>query len=85
MLSQYIKILYMDKRSLLNELKWHEGYDFDKVRIWYTSRGSENDTAFVTGSEVEELEKHFFKTKDGMIPYHRITKIEYGGKVVFEV
>ncbi len=75
----------MKNRNLLNKMKWHENYDFDKVKIWYMSRGSENDTASVTGNEVERLEKHFFRIKDGRIPYYRIIKIEYKGRVVFGV
>jgi len=75
----------MDSRNLLNKMKWHENYDFGKVKIWFTSRGSEGNASMVRGDEVIELGKYFFTTKSGIIPYHRIIKIEYGEEVVFRV
>jgi len=85
MLTQYIKILHMNSRDLLNKMKWHDDYDFDRVKIYYISRGAEGGISSVSGSNVRELERHFFVTRDGEIPYHRITKIEYGEEVVFGI
>jgi len=75
----------MNSRDLLNKMKWHDDYDFSRVRIYYTSRGSIGDILSVSGSEVRKLEKYFFVTEEGVIPYHRITKIEYGEEVVFGI
>jgi len=73
----------MDSRDVLNKMKWHENYDFGEVRIWYISRGKNENMSVVKGSEITEMGKHFFMTKSGTIPYHRIIKIEYGKEVVF--
>ena len=75
----------METRDLLNKMKWHKNYDFSKVRIWYVSRENENDTDTIFGNEILKIGKYFFKTKNRMIPYHRIKRIEYGKKIVFKV
>lgn len=74
----------MEVRNLLNKIKWHSDYDFDNIKIYYMSRGGEGGIAAVSGGEVKELGKHFFATSEGMIPYHRIKKVEYGEEVLFE-
>lgn len=71
-------------RELLNELKWHEKYDLDEAEIWYIHRGAPNDTMIISGKDILDLEKSFMKTKSAMIPYHRIFKIMYKNKLIFE-
>ncbi len=70
--------------DLLNKLKWDEKYDFSKVRIYYISRGMVDDTDFITGNDIKSLGKLFIETERGYIPYHRIIKIEYEGKKIYE-
>jgi hypothetical protein len=71
-------------RDLLNELKWHEKYDLDEAEVWYIHRGAPNDTMIISGKDILNLEKSFMKTKSAMIPYHRIFKIIYKNKLIFE-
>ena len=70
-------------RKILNMLKWKEGADLNEVEIWYIHRGAPNDTKIISGIEIENLEKSFMKTTTSMIPYHRIFKIFYKGKLMF--
>lgn len=69
--------------DLLNKLKWHDEYDFDKVKVFFISRGMPNDIDFFSGKEIENIGERFIETKKGYIPYHRIIKIEYEGKVIY--
>jgi uncharacterized protein (UPF0248 family) len=71
-------------RIILNELKWRDEYDFDKAEIWYVHRGAPNDTMIISGKDIVKLEKSFMQTNTAMIPYHRIFKIIYDEKVIFE-
>jgi len=70
--------------DLLNKLKWDKNYDFSKVKVWYISRGKIDDLSFVNGNEIKSIGK-FLEIKNGKyIPIHRIVKIEYGGKEIWE-
>ena len=71
-------------RIILNELKWRKKYDFEKAEIWYIHRGAPKDTMIISGEEILDLQKSFMKTTSAMIPYHRIFKIMYDGKTIFE-
>ena len=71
-------------RDILNELKWREKYNLEKAEIWYIHRGALNDTKIISGDVILNLERSFMKTTSSMIPYHRIFKIIYDGKVIFE-
>jgi len=70
--------------ELLNKLKWDKKYDFSKVKIYYVSRGDANNIAVLQGNEIKNLGKMFIETTKIFIPYHRIIKIEYEGKVIYE-
>ncbi len=70
-------------KNLLNKLKWHSEYDFNKVVIWYVSRGMPDGIDSVKGEDVIKMDKYYIETKKAFIPYHRIKKIEYEGKVLF--
>lgn len=39
----------------------------------------------VPGSDVVELERSFFVTKEAKIPYHRIKLIRYRDRVIFDL
>ncbi|MBC7081286.1 MAG: DUF504 domain-containing protein [Thermoplasmatales archaeon] len=69
-------------RRILNKLKWDKKYDFNKVVVWYISRGNENDIDYLKGEDIINIGGYFLETKRGMIPYHRIIKVEYEGKEI---
>jgi uncharacterized protein (UPF0248 family) len=74
----------VNPRNILNELKWKQGFNLEQAEIWYVHRGAPNDTKIIQGQDIIKLEKSFIKTKSAMIPYHRIFKIVYDDKVLFE-
>jgi len=83
-------------RSVLNELKWKPGVDFSKIEVDYIHRGTPGDVATVKGSsiiklgpwamEILSLGKDVKSPQPGrpIIPYHRILRIRYDGKTVFD-
>jgi len=71
-------------RDILNELKWRHESSLDEVKIYYVHRGAPGDYRVMSGSEIKELSRSFIKTEEAQIPYHRIFKIEYEEKIIFE-
>ena len=69
-------------RDILNKIKWTK--DLKKAEIWYIHRGAPNDTKIISGSEIVSIGKSFMGTTTASIPYHRIFKVVYDGKVIFE-
>ena len=74
----------MNIAETLNKLKWDKRYDFERVKIYYVSRGIEGNIAVITGKEIKKLGKMFIETLSSYIPYHRVLKIEYEGKILFK-
>ncbi len=70
-------------RKTLNEYKWRPDTDFSKIVVYYIDRLRPEGYATLTGDEIEDLGTMFIFTRDGMIPYHRVMKIEYDGKVIW--
>jgi uncharacterized protein (UPF0248 family) len=75
-------------KDILNELKWRDDRDLLKAEIWYVHRGAPNDTMVISGSEILDIEHSFIVIANARIParipFHRIFKIVYDGKVIFE-
>ncbi len=70
-------------KEVLNKIKWSK--DIKKAEIWYLHRGAPNDTMIIPGKDIIALYHSFMELEDGtMIPYHRILKIFYDGKLVWE-
>jgi uncharacterized protein (UPF0248 family) len=74
----------MNPRDVLNKIKWDKNYDFKLIEISYIHRGAKNDTRIITGSKVLDIQKTFIKTNSVMIPMHRVFKIKYNEKIIFE-
>jgi uncharacterized protein (UPF0248 family) len=70
-------------KQILNELKWNKKFNLNLAEIWYIHRGVPNNTKIISGKDVIKLEKSFINTISGMIPYHRVYKIIYEGKIIF--
>ena len=64
--------------------QWRKEYNLEQAEIWYIHRGAPNDTKIISGRNILKLEKSFMKTTSAMIPYHRIFKILYEGKIIFK-
>ena len=72
----------MSTRDLLNKLKWHPEYDFDKVSVVYIDRPK--GLSEVTGNEIEDVGHKFIYLYGGTaIPMHRIVEIRYDGKTLW--
>jgi uncharacterized protein (UPF0248 family) len=71
-------------REVLNKLKWTEGESLDDAIIWYIHRGAPGDNIKIDGTALRSLGRIFFGTDEASIPYHRILKIDYRGKTLFE-
>lgn len=71
-------------RDVLNELKWREEKRLEKAKIYYVHRGAPEDFRTMEGSEVQDLGRSFITCVESHIPYHRVFKIEYEGRVIFE-
>ncbi len=69
-------------RDILNEIKWTK--DLEKIKIWYIHRGALNNTKIISGIEITGIGRSFLETTTATIPYHRIIKILYGDKTVFD-
>ncbi|MBS3772649.1 MAG: DUF504 domain-containing protein [Candidatus Thermoplasmatota archaeon] len=72
-----------DIRAVLNRIIWDERCNLSRLRVSYVDRGQPGDTSVATGDDIVDVMQHFFKTADGMIPFHRIITIWYDGEVVF--
>jgi uncharacterized protein (UPF0248 family) len=71
-------------KEILNELKWHQVKDILKAEIWYIHRGAPDDTMIISGKDIINLTHSFMELAESSIPYHRIFKIVYDGKVIFQ-
>lgn len=71
-------------REILNRLKWTSGESLDEAIIWYVHRGAPGDQISINGSDITFLDRGFFETGDAVIPYHRILRIEYRGRTIFD-
>jgi len=71
-------------RDTLNELKWRQKYVFNDTKIYYIHRGAPQNTKIITGADILSIDKTFLRTVDAMIPHHRIFKIMYHQKTLFD-
>jgi len=71
-------------REILNKLKWTAGESLDEAVIWYIHRGAPGDVLRVSGNSISTLGRVFFETYDATIPYHRILRIDYRERTLFE-
>lgn len=71
-------------RYLLNKLKWGNEINFDEVEIWYIDRGAPGDKSVITGGDIEKIGRSFVHTKGKAIPFHRIIKITYRDRILFD-
>ena len=69
-------------REILNKLKWHPDYDFNKVTVVYIDKP--RGYSEVKGEEIEEIGHKFIYLTSGLaIPQHRIVEIRYGDEVIW--
>lgn len=71
-------------REVLNRLRWTEGESLEGAVVWYVHRGAPGNVKKIQGTSIITLGRGFFDTNEATIPYHRILRIDYNGKIVFE-
>ncbi len=72
-------------RDVLNRLKWKEGESIEEAVVYYVHRGAPGDSKAVSGADITKLEGFCFELDTcTCIPYHRVYKITYRDKTVFE-
>jgi uncharacterized protein (UPF0248 family) len=75
--------------QLMQQFKYDPRYDMSNVKVFFVDRGSPDDVSSVEGTNISMSDNHFFfNINNGIdvksVPYHRIYRIEYGGKCMFE-
>jgi uncharacterized protein (UPF0248 family) len=74
-------------KKLLDELRWHPKKSLKGVEITYIHRGAPGDRITIPAEHITAFEKSFFRImkdeRETMIPYHRISEVRKGGKVLW--
>lgn len=70
-------------REVLNELRWRGADRLADAILWYRDR-TRPEGRLIRGSEIVDLERRYFTTTSGRLPYYKIERIEVGGEAVFE-
>jgi len=71
-------------REVLNELRWREPVRLADAVLWYRDRARPEGYRQIHGSEIVDLERRYFTTTNGRLPYYKVERIEVRGQVVFE-
>ncbi len=71
-------------RKILNEYKWHPDRDFSLIEVHYIDRLNPKGYAILKGEDIVDMGSKFIFTKNGMIPYHRVIRILYKGRIIYE-
>lgn len=71
-------------REVLNELRWRGEDRLADAILWYLDRARPEGYRLIHGSEIVSLERRYFTTRGGRLPYYKIRRIERRGEVVFE-
>ena len=71
-------------KNVLDMILWHPELDFSKCNVSYIHRGAPTNIKSIGCNRVSSLERGFLILDDQThIPCHRIVKIEYNGKVIW--
>jgi uncharacterized protein (UPF0248 family) len=71
--------------ELLHRYRWAPGYEFGRVNVVFSDRGTPGNRACVTGDCITHLANTYLEVDTGggttVIPYHRVLEIQYDGRV----
>jgi uncharacterized protein (UPF0248 family) len=74
--------------ALILRLLHDPQFEFEKVRIEYVNRGAKGDRSEIQGREIIDVGKFGLEVTSHVatifIPYHRLRRITYDGKVLWE-
>ena len=71
-------------REVMNELRWREPSRLADALIYYRDRTRSEGFRTIRGTEIIELERRYFTTAGGRLPYYKIERIAEGGRIRFE-
>jgi uncharacterized protein (UPF0248 family) len=73
-------------RDMLNEIRWR--FDLRRCRVYYIHRGAPGDARIAEGSAIKSIDRSFLvlagEAQDVFIPYHRIFRIEFDNRIIYE-
>jgi len=72
-------------KNTLNMIFWHPDRNINNCRVTFLNRGSLGNLKTISGNKIDRIQHGFMILYDGaQIPYHRIVKIEYNGKIIWK-
>jgi len=71
-------------REVLNELRWREPQRIAEAIIWYLDRRRPEGHRVIRGAEILDLERRYFTTVGGRLPYYKIQRIELDAETLFD-
>ena len=72
-------------KNIINMLLWHPRMHINETSISYIHRGAPGNIKIINGNSIERVDRGFLVLKEGtQIPCHRIIKIEYKNKLLWE-
>lgn len=82
-----IHITMRTSHAILLRLRHDPKCDFSKASVEYVNRGAPGDRSTVQGDRILKLEQGGMEieSENGItfIPYHRVRRIDYGGKTIW--
>ncbi len=79
-----MRVCVKTAREILNELRWRGRNRLQEAVLRYRDRARPEGHRLIRGSDILELERRYFTTASGRLPYYKIERIEVAGEVVFE-
>jgi len=71
-------------REVLNELRWREPRRLEDAVLFYRDRRRSEGHRVIRGTEILGLERRYFSTAGGRLPYYKIERIDLGGETLFD-
>ncbi len=71
-------------RDVLNELRWRPGRDLTLAQIWIADRTTPEGGRVLSGAEIMGLGHRYFTTSRATIPFYKVLRIEYEGRILFK-
>jgi uncharacterized protein (UPF0248 family) len=71
-------------REVLNELRWREPSRLTEAIVWYRDRRRPEGHRVIRGVEILGLERRYFSTAGGRLPFYKIQRIDLGEETLFD-
>ena len=71
-------------RDVLNELRWRKPPRLELAVLFYRDRLRPEGIREIRGTEILTLERRYFSTATGRLPYYKIERIECDGQTLYE-